>query len=330
MSESRFDVVGIGNAIIDVLAHADDAFLARHSLPKGGMTLVAAEQAERLHGLLGESTQCSGGSAANTVAGLASLGGRGAYLGKVADDHLGRTFSDGMRATGVHYATPPLTNGVPTARSLIIVTPDAQRTMQTCLGASVAFAPEDVDEETIRSGRVTYLEGYLWDPPPAKQAFLRAARIAHDAGRQVALTLSDAFCVDRHRDSFLELVESHVDLLFANEAEIVSLYRARSFEEAVERVRSHCRVVALTRGEKGSLVAADGEIHEVRATPVESVIDTTGAGDLYAAGFLYGYTRDLDLATCGRLGAVAASRIIAQMGARSASPLEPLVREHLG
>lgn len=327
---ARFDVVGIGNAIVDVIAHADDAFLNSNDLAKGAMTLIDAPRAEILYGKMASAIESSGGSAANTMAGLASLGGRAAFIGKVRDDQLGGIFRHDIRAAGVHFESTSATAGLPTARCLIFVTSDAQRTMQTFLGASVDLGPGDVDQAVIGAASVVYLEGYLWDRPQAKEAFQRAARIAHDAGRKVALTLSDAFCVDRHRADFLALIEGHVDVLFANEAEIKSLYQVEDFAAASARVRDHCEVAALTRSEKGAVIVKGDQVLTIPAAPVAHVVDTTGAGDLYAAGFLYGYTRALPLETCGRIGALAAAEVISHYGARPEVKLADLVAKQLG
>jgi sugar/nucleoside kinase (ribokinase family) len=324
MERAAYDVVGIGNAIVDVLAHADEGFLAERKLAKGAMRLIDAIEAEWLYGEMPAGIECSGGSAANTMAGLASLGGRGRFLGRVCDDQLGGVFAHDIRAIGVDYSTPPAKSGAATARCLILVTPDAQRTMNTYLGASVDFGPEDLDAAAIRDAQVTYLEGYLWDPPRAKEAFLEAVRIAHGAGRKVALSLSDGFCVERHRAEFRELVERHVDVLFANEQEIKALYEAPDFETAAHAVRAACGIVALTRSEKGSIVL-DGEAAIVSpAEPVARLVDTTGAGDLYAAGFLYGLTHGRDLRACARLGGLCAAEVIGHMGARPELPLKEL------
>ncbi len=289
--DSSYDVIGIGNAIVDVLAQADDAFLAEHGLNKGAMTLIDAAQAEALYAKMGSGIEMSGGSAANTMAGLAALGGSAAYVGKVSRDLLGLVFHHDIQAIGVAFDTAPLEGSPPTARCLILVTPDAQRTMNTFLGACVELGPDDVDPARIGAAQVTYLEGYLWDKPKAKEAFLKAAQIAHDAGRKVALTLSDAFCVQRHRDSFLELIDGHVDILFGNEHELMELYRTPSLDEALTAVRGACEVAAVTRSSRGSVILDGGAVYEVPVEPVEHVVDTTGAGDLYAAGFLYGYTQ---------------------------------------
>ncbi len=328
MDETRFDVVGIGNAMVDVIAHADDAFLKTHDLVKGAMTLIDAERAEELYARIPPAVEVSGGSAGNTIAGLASLGGRAAYIGKVCDDQLGRVFRHDIRAAGVAFDVAAASVGS-TGRCLIVVTPDAQRTMQTYLGAGSDLGPEDVDAELIASARVTYLEGYLWDPPRAKEAFLKAARIAHDAGRRVSLTLSDPFCVERHREEFLDLVSAHVDVLFANEAEIMSLYQADSFDDALQHVRGHCEIAALTRSERGAVIVAGAEVHVVDAEPVEHVVDTTGAGDAYAAGFLYGLTRGMDVPACGRIAGIAAAEVISHFGARPEVSLADLVRDRL-
>ena len=328
MAETRYDVVGIGNAIVDVLAHADDAFIAAHGLAKGAMTLIDAETADSLYQAMGPGIECSGGSAANTIAALASLGGRGAFVGKVRDDQLGAIFAHDIRSLGVAFETAPATDGAATARCLVLVTPDAERTMNTYLGACVGLGPEDIDAKTIAAARVTYMEGYLWDPPRAKQAFLEAARLAHQAEQLVSLTLSDSFCVERHRDEFLDLVRDHVDVLFANEDEIVALYRAATFEEAVERARGDCPVAAITRGEAGSLVVSPDAAHVI-AAEAATPLDSTGAGDAYAAGFLYGFTHDHDLATCGRMGGIAAAEVIGHVGARPDTSLEKLVQRTL-
>jgi sugar/nucleoside kinase (ribokinase family) len=327
MAEAAFDVIGVGNAIVDVIAQADDGFLARNGLDKGVMTLIDADRARALYDAMGSAIESSGGSAANTLAGIASLGGRGAYIGKVRDDQLGGAFSHDLRAIGVDYRTAAASGGPPTARCLIFVTPDAQRTMQTYLGISVELGTAEIDGDAIRAASVTYLEGYLFDREAAKQAFVHAAETAHAAGRKVALTLSDPFCVNRHRDSFRHLVEGHVDILVANEAEIAALYETASFDSALQHVRGHCEVAALTRSEKGSVVATAGEVHVIDAQRVAKVVDTTGAGDLYAAGFLFGLTRGRPLAECGRIGSIAAAEVIQHYGARPEAPLSKLVKQ---
>ena len=326
--DKQYDILAIGNALVDVIVHADDAALARHGMEKGAMALIDSDRAEELYALMPPAIERSGGSAGNTIAGVASLGGRAAYIGKVAPDQFGDVFRHDLRTIGVNYDVPPASEGA-TGRCLIFVTPDAQRTMNTYLGAGSTLSPNDVDAALVSSAQVTYLEGYLWDPPNAKEAFLAAARIAHRAGRRVALTLSDAFCVDRHRESFLELVQGHVDILFANESEILSLYQTESFDAAVARVRGVCEVAALTRSAKGSVVVAGNDLYVINAHPVAHVVDTTGAGDLYAAGFLYGLTSGRDLVTCGRIASIAAAEVISHMGARPDTPLDELVRAAL-
>ena len=325
MSGRDLDVVGIGNAIVDILSHADDAFLAAHGMAKGTMTLIDAERATALYRAMGPAVESSGGSAGNTIAGLASLGGRGGFIGKVNNDQFGGVFRHDIRASGVSFETPPSEDGPPTARCLIFVTGDAQRTMQTYLGACLELGPDDIDAAVVSHAKVTYLEGYLWDPPQAKTAFIKAAEIARKAGRKVALTLSDPFCVDRHRAELQNLVSEHVDILFANEAEICSLWQTDRFDEALQATRGKCEVAALTRSARGSIIVAGEEMHVVDAAPVTHVVDTTGAGDLYAAGFLYGYTSGKNLVECGRIGAMAAAEIISHFGARPQTPLTELL-----
>lgn len=320
------DVVGIGNALVDVLSHETDAVVAELGLAKGSMNLIEADRAAELYDRMGPAVEISGGSAANTMVGVASLGGAAQYLGKVRDDQLGAVFAHDLSATGVRFTLPAATVGPSTGCCLILVTPDAQRTMSTYLGVSALLGPDDVDEEVIASGSVLYLEGYLFDPPEAQEAFRRAARIAHDAGRTVSVTLSDSFCVERHRDAFLDLVEHHVDLLFANEAEITTLYRTDSFDDAAEGVRRHGAIAALTRSERGSVVVTEDGMIEIPAHPVERLVDTTGAGDLYAAGFIRGFSRGMDLAACGALGSLAAAEVISHIGARPEADLAELAR----
>lgn len=329
MSAPRLDVVGIGNAIVDVLSHTEDGFLAQRALSKGAMTLVDADGFKRLYDEIGPAVECSGGSAANTIAGLAALGARCAYVGKVKDDTFGNVFRHDIRSLGVRFETPAAADGPETATCLVLVTPDAQRTMMTYLGACVGLTPADLDEEAIRDAQVTYLEGYLWDPEDAKEAFRQAARIAHENGRSVALSLSDAFCVDRHREEFRGLIDGSVDILFANEDEITSLYQVSSFDEALQAVRGHTKVAALTRSEKGSVVVAGEEVHVVDAEPVAEVVDTTGAGDAYAAGFLAGFTGGQDLARCARMGGIAAAEVISHLGGRAANDLKAVMAEKL-
>ncbi|HEY6980444.1 adenosine kinase [Reyranella sp.] len=325
MTSAAFDVLGIGNAIVDVISHADDAFLAKHSLNKGSMTLIDEARAETLYAAMGPGIEMSGGSCGNTMAGVASFGGKGAYIGKVRNDQLGAVFAHDMRATGVAFDTPLASSGPATARCLIVVTPDAQRTMNTYLGACTGLGPADIEPEIVGGAQVTYVEGYLWDAPEAKKAVLKAFDAAHAAGRLVSITLSDSFCVDRYRDEFRALIRGKVDILFGNESEIKSLYQVDSFESALEATRREAKVAALTRSEKGSVVVMGGETHAVAAMPVAKVIDTTGAGDLYAAGFLHGFTHGKPLPECARLGGIAAAEVISHVGARPEKPLRELV-----
>lgn len=326
MSETRFDVVGIGNAIVDVLAHADDQFINENNLVKGTMSLVDEETAVAVYARMGAAIECSGGSAANTIAALASLGSTGAFIGKVRDDQLGAVFRHDIKALGITFETGANGDGASTARCMIHVTPDAQRTMQTYLGASVDLGPDDIDEAIIADAAVTYLEGYLWDPERAKQAFRKAARIASQSGRMVALSLSDPFCVDRHREDFLDLVKNHVNIVFANEEEIMSLYQVESFDDALQHVRGDCDIAALTRSARGSVIIRGDEVHIVDAEAVQRIVDTTGAGDAYAAGFLHGLTTDRPLELCARLGGMAAAEIIGHVGARPDVSLKELVQ----
>jgi len=324
-----FDVVGIGNAIVDVLVQTEDGFLEDHGLTKGTMALVDQSQAERLYASLGPGLETSGGSAANTLAGLAQLGGRAGFIGRVRDDQLGAIFAHDIRSVGAYYETAAATSGPSTARCLILVTADAQRTMCTYLGASVNLHPDDLDLDLVRQAKVLYLEGYLWDSDEAKQAFIAAAEVMRESGGEVALSLSDAFCVDRHRESFQDLVDGHVDILFANEMEITSLYKANTFEEAVDQVRGRCRVAALTRSAEGSLVLSGEQSLPIAPFHLGELVDTTGAGDLYAAGFLYGYTRGDSLERCGRLGSLCAGQVVTQLGPRPLASLQELVARHL-
>ncbi|CAN5147447.1 adenosine kinase [soil metagenome] len=320
------DVVGIGNALVDVIASADDAFLVEQGLVKGSMALVEAREAERLYRAMGPAVEVSGGSAANTMAGLASLGTRAAFVGRVAGDQLGEVFAHDLRAAGVAFDQRPVDDGgSPTGRSLIVVSPDAQRTMTTLLGAAAELGAADVDEELVAHAEITYLEGYLFDRPPAREAFEKAAAVAHGAGRRVAVSLSDSFCVERFRAEFLSLVESGADILFANEDELCLLGGTDDPETALSGVEKVCPLVVVTRGPAGSTVVADGMRHDVEAVRVSRVVDTTGAGDLYAAGFLHGLVRDLDAPTCARLGAVVAAEVISHVGARPETSLADLV-----
>jgi fructokinase len=330
MTAKSLDVVGIGNAIVDVLVQSDDQFLADHGLTKGTMALVNEQQAERLYASVGPGLETSGGSAANTLAGIAQLGGRAGFIGRVRNDQLGQIFAHDIRSVGARFDTPAATEGPSTARCLILVTPDAQRTMCTYLGASVGLHPADLDLEMVAQAKLLYLEGYLWDSDEAKAAFIAAAEVARANGGEVALSLSDAFCVERHRDSFQELVDGHVDILFANEMEITSLYRANSFEEAAEQVRGRCRVAALTRSEQGSLILSGHDRHTIAPFCLGTLVDTTGAGDLYAAGFLHAYTQGQSLEACGRLGSLCAGQVVTQLGPRPQADLRQLVAQHLG
>jgi len=320
----RLDVVGIGNALVDVLSHESDQFVAAHGLEKGAMTLIDTARAEELYAAMGPAAEISGGSAANSMVGVTSFGGTAAFIGRVNDDQLGAVFGHDIRAAGVEFATAPVQGEEPTGRCLIIVTPDAQRTLNTYLGASARLGPAQLDAALLARAQVLFLEGYLWDEPDAKDAFRRAARAAHDAGNRVAFTLSDSFCVERHRDEFLDLLEHDVDVLFANEDEITSLYGVDTFDDALQQVARQCEIAALTRSEKGAVVVTRDEVHVVDASPVERVVDTTGAGDLFAAGFLFGLTHGYDLGTAGRLGALAAAEVISHLGARPQASLADL------
>jgi fructokinase len=326
---TRFDILGIGNAIVDVVARADDSFLSRHDMRKGSMTLIDSDTAEAIYAAMPPGQESSGGSAANTCAVAAALGARVAYLGKVADDELGAVFRHDISAIGVHFPSAPLSGAAPTARCLILVTPEGQRTMNTFLGACVTFGEADVDAALVADAAVTYLEGYLFDPPEAQRAFRRAAAAAHAAGRQVALSLSDAFCVDRHRAAFLELVKQDVDILFANETEVTSLYETNTFEAAMEAARGDVALAALTRSEAGSVIVRGAETVEVVAEPTR-VVDTTGAGDAYAAGFLVGLTAGRALPVCGRLASIAAAEVISHYGARPEADLRKLAAAAIG
>ena len=324
MSLTSLDILGIGNAIVDVLAPTDDAFLAARGLPKGGMQLIDTTQAEALYAAMPAGVESSGGSAANTCAVAAALGAKVGFLGKVAADQLGQVFAHDIKAAGVHFPTAPLASGAPTARCLILVTPDGQRTMNTFLGACVTFGPEDVDAAEVARAKVVYLEGYLFDPPAAQAAFRAAAKAAHAAGRKVALTLSDPFCVGRHREAFRAFVAEECDILFANEAEILALYETDDFEIAAARVAQDVEIAALTRSEHGSVILSGGQRHVVAAQPT-TVVDTTGAGDAYAAGFLAAWTMGRPLAEAGRWGSIAAAEVISHYGARPQADLKALV-----
>ena len=328
MTEPEFEVLCIGNAIVDVMARAEDDLLVRQGLSKSTMHLIDAERAETLYEAMGPAIEASGGSAGNTAAGIASLGGRAAFVGKVADDTLGAFYRHDMRAIGVHFATEPLINGAPTARSMILITPDGERTMNTYLGACQALGPDDIDEAVVRASAITYLEGYLWDPPEAKKAFRRAASLAHSAGRKVSLTLSDAFCVDRFRAEFIELIRrGTVDIVFANDSELRSLYETANLDAAVDALRRDCRLAAVTVGGDGALTVTPDGVAKVPAIPVDALVDLTGAGDLFASGFLYGVAKGMALTDAARLGTIAASEVIGHIGPRPSASLCELARQ---
>ncbi len=324
-ANAPFDVIGIGNAIVDVLAQADEPFLTANGLVKGAMTLIDEARADELYAAMPAGMEMSGGSAANTIASVARLGGSAAFIGKVRDDQLGQVFRHDIRAAGVAFDTPPASGGPPTARCLIVVTPDAQRTMQTYLGASVELTPDDVPHDLVASAQVTFLEGYLLDHPQAGAAFMRAVELAHAAERKIALTLSDPFCVERHRADFRDLVDrGAVDVLFANEHEATVLYDTGDLDVALGHLRGHCDLAVVTRSERGSVVLAAGETHRIPPEPVR-VVDTTGAGDVYAAGFLHALTNGADAAMCGRVASICASEVISHYGARPQASLRDLL-----
>ncbi|MCP4072136.1 MAG: adenosine kinase [Hyphomicrobiales bacterium] len=326
MNTAKFDVLTIGNAIVDIISSTEDDFLVEEKIIKGAMNLIDADRAEHLYSVMGPAIETSGGSAGNTAVGVASLGGNAAYVGKICDDHLGKIFTHDIRASGVSYDTRPLEQEPPTARSFIFVTPDGERSMNTYLGACMELGPGDVEEDKIAASAITYFEGYLWDPPRAKDAIRRAAEIAHANGRQTAITLSDPFCVDRFRGEFLQLMRSGtVDIIFSNEMEILSLYETSSFQSAIDAVRDDCALAAITRSEKGSLAVSRELTVEIEAHPIEKLVDSTGAGDLYAAGFLYGLTHDLELIDCARLGGLAAAEVIQHIGPRPQTSLNQLM-----
>jgi sugar/nucleoside kinase (ribokinase family) len=320
----KFDVLTIGNAIVDVIATVGEDFVSRENLVKGSMNLIDEVRAEQLYAAMKNATEISGGSAGNTAVGVASFGGTAAYFGKVKDDQLGAIYRHDMRSIGVTFNSHAASDGPATARSFILVTPDAERTMNTYLGACVNLTTADVDAEIVKTSAVTYMEGYLWDKPEAKEAFRLAAQIARAAGQLTSITLSDSFCVERHRESFLDLIRNHIDIVFANESEIKSLYQTQNFDGAVAAIRKDCALAALTRSEKGSLIVTPTESVEVKAHAVDKVVDVTGAGDLYAAGFLVGHTRGMTLRRCAELGSLAAAEVISHTGAR---PLVDL-RDH--
>ncbi|MGC1776318.1 MAG: adenosine kinase [Xanthobacteraceae bacterium] len=329
MTSARYDVLGIGNAIVDVIARAEEDFLIAQGMHKGTMALIDEARAHAIYDAMGPAVETSGGSAANTIVGLASLGARTAFIGKTKDDGLGRAYSHDIRAAGVSFPTTPAAAGPSTGRCYVLVTPDGERTMNTFLGAAQDLQPADIDADAVAASAILYLEGYLWDPKNAKAAFLKAAKIAHQSGRKVALSLSDAFCVGRWRDEFLQLMRSRtVDLIFANEAELHSLYQTSDFNTAVAALRADIDVAVVTRSADGCVVIGGDAAEAVSAFPVERVVDTTGAGDLFAAGFLFGVARGADDRTCGRLGALAAAEVIQHMGARPEASLRDLAREN--
>jgi len=325
MTQPRFDVLCIGNAIVDVIANCDDAFLAAEGLTKGSMRLIDAEEAERLYSHMGPALEVSGGSAGNTAAGIAALGGKAAFIGQVAPDQLGEFYIHDLKAAGVEFATKPADVGVPTARSMILVTPDGHRTMNTFLGAAQHLPASALDERQIADSAVLYLEGYLWDPETPRYAMIRAIEVARSAGRKVAFTLSDSFCIDRHRDGFNALIdEGRIDILFANEAEIQALAGVPHLETAIDAVSAKVETLVVTRSEHGALATQGGERANVAAEPVKEVVDTTGAGDLFAAGFLVGYTSGKSLEASLKLGAIAAAEVIQHYGARPEKDLKAL------
>lgn len=325
---AEVDVLGIGNAIVDIIATCDDALLSELKLPKGNMQLVSSEDADRLYESMGPAVESSGGSAANTCAGIGAFGGKTSFIGVLNDDQFGRIFAHDLKAIGVDFNSPFNEGTTPTARCLVFVTPDGERTMNTYLGACVELGVEDIIEDQVKAAKVIYLEGYLFDPPRAKEAFYKAAEIANAAGNKVALSLSDAFCVERHRDDFFPFIKKHVDILFANEEEIKALYQTEDFATAADRVRHDVELAALTQGAKGSMVVNGADTMAAPSMPVEKLVDTTGAGDLYAAGFLYGYTQGQSMEICGSLGALAASEVISHIGARPKVSLAELAKKN--
>jgi sugar/nucleoside kinase (ribokinase family) len=328
MADAKYDVLGIGNAIFDVLVQTDEGFLARHSMTKGGMALIDEPRAAAIYQDMGPATEMSGGSGANTIVGLAGFGARTAFIGKVKNDQIGGLYSHDIRAAGVAFDTKAAASGPATGCSYILVTPDGERTMNTYLGAAQDLTPADIDAEQVAASDYVYLEGYLWDPQSAKEAFVKAAGIAHGAGRQVALTLSDSFCVDRYRDEFLDLMrKGTVDLVFANEAELHSLYQTADFDTALKQFRADARLGVVTRSEKGCVVASKDGVTAVPAFPIEKLVDTTGAGDLFAAGFMFGLVRNAGYENAGRLGALAAAEVIQHIGARPQTSLKELARQ---
>ena len=329
MADAKYDVLGIGNAIFDVLVQTDEGFLGRHGMTKGGMALIDEARATSIYGDMGPATEMSGGSAANTIVGVANLGARAAYVGKVKDDQIGRLYSHDIRAAGVAFETKAASDGPATGCSYILVTPDGERTMNTYLGAAQELMPSDIDAAQITASSIVYLEGYLWDPQSAKEAFVKAATIAHGAGREVALTLSDSFCVDRYRDAVLEMMrQGPVDQVFANEAALHSLYQTSDFDTALKQLRLDTKLGVVTRSEKGCVVASKDGVTAVPAFPISKLVDTTGAGDLFAAGFLFGLVRNAGHENAGRLGALAAAEVIQHIGARPQVSLKELAKQN--
>lgn len=326
---SKFDVLCIGNAIVDIIARSEDSFLTENNIIKGAMNLIDADRAKLLYERMGPAIEASGGSAGNTAAGIASFGSRAAFFGKVADDQLGAIYTHDIRAQGVYFQTKPLENEPPTARSMIFVTPDGERSMNTYLGACVELGPDDVEEDVVASSSITYFEGYLWDPPHAKEAIRKTARIAHAHGKRTSITLSDSFCVNRYRAEFLELMRSGtVDIVFANSDELAALYETDDFDAACLQIAKDCSIAAVTRSEKGSVILKGDERVEIAAIPVSEVVDTTGAGDLYAAGFLHGLAQGRPLDACGQLGSLAAGLVIQQIGPRPQLSLSEAAKEY--
>jgi adenosine kinase len=325
MTSLQYDVLGIGNAIVDVIAQTEEDFLVKQGMQKGAMTLIDEARAGVIYQAMGPTIESSGGSAANTIVGVASFGARAAFVGKVKKDTLGDVFAHDIRAAGVAFETKPANDGPATARCYVLVTPDGERTMNTYLGAAQNLHPRDIDPDSIGRAAITYLEGYLWDPTDAKDAFVKAAKAAHEAGRRVALTLSDAFCVDRYREEFLDLIrKGTVDIVFANESELKSLYQTADFHAAIGQLRNDARLAVVTRSENGCVVVTAASATPVPAFPIDKLVDTTGAGDLFAAGFLVGLARGADHTMCGKLGALAAAEVIQHVGARPQQSLKAL------
>jgi sugar/nucleoside kinase (ribokinase family) len=329
MADVKYDVLGIGNALFDVLVRTDEAFLAKHGMTKGSMSLIDEARAAAIYADMGPATEVSGGSAANTIVGIGSLGARAAYVGKVKDDQIGKLYVHDIRAAGVAFNTPAAKDGPATGCSYILVTGDGERTMNTYLGAAQDLSPADIDPAEIAAAKIVYLEGYLWDPPGAKEAFLEASKIAHEAGRKVALTLSDSFCVGRYRDEFLGLMRNGTaDIVFANESELHSIYETSDFDTALKQLRNDVKLGVVTRSEKGCVVASSDGVTAVPAFPISKLVDTTGAGDLFAAGFLFGLVRNAGYENAGRLGALPAAEVIQHIGARPLASLKELAKKH--